>query len=154
MEAAELLSNDPDLEGVEINVLTLNTPSVEGGTQLFDEANERVNYIHVAATNYIVVPHGGFNKSGGPLNSRGEKTNLIGKPNGGEFSYPNISKGSNQGRASRYFSSADVRVAYKDAYKGRLWTGGPKTWLTGHRGWLPNYQKRWMPLVKGQLSNK
>lgn len=78
LEAAKLLASNPVFDGIERNIVTLNTPSVKGGTQLLEEANKRVNHFHVFATNDIVVPNGGFNKSGGPLYSGGEKENLIG----------------------------------------------------------------------------
>lgn len=121
LETAEILSNNSSLDGVDINVVTLNTSSIEGGTQLSAEGNKRVKHYHIYAINDLVAPKAGFNESGGPLYSGGERTTLFGKPKGGEFSYRDPDQGESFGRASRTFPTADANISYTDGLLGRVW---------------------------------
>ena len=139
-------------EEVTFNLVTLNTPVVEGGATLSAEAEENINHYQIFSINDKVIPEAGFNRTGIML-SGGETANIFHKP-GGEKSYRAASKGSDLGRPNKLSSSADFNIGYRDQYFMKPWKGfDTRTWVTQHRGWLQDNYEQWAPQLQNAVFN-
>jgi hypothetical protein len=80
---------------------------------------------------------------------------LIGAPKGGERSDKSTVESGCLGSTSRTFENADENIPYTDQYYWKLFKDiNPKSWYTGHRGWLDDNVKQWMPKLKDAVQQK
>ncbi len=130
---------------LEINILTLNTPNVQGGAKLEDLS---IKHYHVYCKSDEVSPRAGFNKTG-LLVQGGERKNWLGKPIGGEYS---IKKDIGSGKAGSTiwkFDSALINIEYLDQY--RFKGLNPRTHFVSHRGWLLQNVNEWLPKLQYEM---
>jgi RHS repeat-associated protein len=135
MIAAQLIAQDPEFDGVQINVITLNTPARE--YRIDPSLQERINHYHIYNPNERkVVPNGGKGKWFSGMKS-GKK--FIGFIPTGE-----------KGPADHDFYDADYSIEYVEQYqdtKGFLRTFSVAASI-GHQGWRPRNVDDWLPKIE------
>ncbi len=133
---------------VTINFVTLNTPCVLGGAVMADTS---IRQYHIYCPHDLIVPRGGFNKTGIQL-AGGDKRVWPGVPNGGEFSFPKDFGSGKEGSSKGTFASARHNILYKDQYRFKGLK--PKINLSCHKGQLPKNVAQWAPLLREVLREK
>ncbi len=129
----------------QINILSLNTPNVVGGSKLEDLS---INHYHVYCKTDEVTPRGGYNKTG-MLFQDGERKNWFGKPIGGEYSSKKDMGSGKEGSTKWEFDSALINLDYKDQYRFKGLS--PRTHWICHRGWLEKNVNQWLPKLNDEM---
>jgi pimeloyl-ACP methyl ester carboxylesterase len=129
-------------EKVEINIVSLNAPSVVGGANLVDSS---IRLYHIYSLQDQIVRRAGFGKTG--VQERGgEKRVWPGVPNGGEFSFAKNFNSGLKGSTQSKFPQACANIGYKDQYKFKGLK--PKIHISAHKGWLPKNVREWSNLLR------
>ncbi|MCB0482719.1 MAG: hypothetical protein KDC83_14920 [Flavobacteriales bacterium] len=133
--AAQILAQDEELNGTDINIITLNTPARE--YRIDPDLQSRINHIHIYNQNEkAVVPKGG----------RGDY--FVGGKSGKQVL--GFIPSGEKGPAEHDFNDADVSIPYDDQYQGFggfIRTGSIAAGV-GHQGWRPGNFQNWMPKLK------
>lgn len=129
-------------EDIEINIVSLNAPSVVGGARLLDTS---INHYHIYAPQDQIVRRGGFGKTG-KRETGGEKRLKMGIPNGGEFSFAKNFNSGLEGATQPRFAPPCMNIEYKDQYKFKGFN--PKVHISAHKGWLPKNVRAWCPQLR------